>query len=118
MGCYTQGGAAVCVELVATAGNLTKGAEVVLSASASRLSVEGFSGDHAVVCYTGASLFGCYALDLSDGDFVKGNRLELDDAFSDFKVAIARTVEDSGVLCYTSNIIGSNGISEYSGRCM
>jgi len=116
--CYTQGGAAVCVELVATAGNLTKGAEVVLSASASSLSVEGFSGEHAVVCYEGTSLFECYALDLSDGEFVKGNRLELDDASPDFKVAIARTMEDSGVLCYTSSIPGSNGISDYSGRCM
>merc|ERR1711957_268379 len=87
--CYTQGGAVVCAELVATAGTLTKGAEVVLGASASRLSVEGFSGEHAVVCYKAASLFGCYALDLSDGEFVAGNRLELDDASADFKVAIA-----------------------------
>jgi hypothetical protein len=116
--CYTQGGSVVCVELVGAAGNFTRGAEVVLSASASRLSVEGFSGKRAVVCYRGASLLGCYALDLSDGEFVKGNRLELDDASSDFKVAISRTVEDSGVLCYTSNTPGSSGISEYSGRCM
>jgi len=116
--CYTQGGAAVCVELAGTAGNLTKGAEVVLSASASRLSVEGFSGERAVVCYQGASLFGCYALNLSDGEFVKGNRLELDDASSLFKVAIARTVGDSGVLCYTSHAADSNGINEYSCRCM
>jgi len=104
--------------LVAAAGNLTRGAEVVLSASASSLSVEGFSGEHAVVCYEGTSLFECYALDLSDGEFVKGNRLELDDASPDSKVAIARTMEDSGVLCYTSSIPGSNGISDYSGRCM
>lgn len=116
--CYTQGGAAVCVELVATAGNLTRGAEVVLSASASSLSVEGFSGEHAAVCYEGTSLFECYALDLSDGEFVKGNRLELDDASPDSKVAISKTMEDSGVLCYTSSIPGSNGISDYSGRCM
>jgi len=116
--CYTQGGAVVCVELGATAGNLTKGAEVVLSASGSRVSVEGFSSVHSVVCFKGESLFECYALDVSDGEFVKGNRLDLDDASSDSKVAIARTVEDSGILCYTSSIPGSNGISEYSGRCM